>query len=720
MEGARTLLTGPDAVESQGASNHPVDRSGPADSCGWVPHWREASDFLHIVKAYPPELKAWRTRMVERVLEDRDLFPGVARGTSVQGARGLVDEAAAYLREISRMLAVLYGTPRLGNKDDPVDELVYIILSRKTREDAYQTVFEQLKKEFRDWDELLASPRKKVERLVRPGGLPVRKADSLFGALGMLKARFGSCTLDPLREWSDEEAEEFLCSLPEISRKSAYCVMMYSLGRAVLPVDTHVGRVLSRLGPFRELGLDLEGLDHKQLQAVLADLIPPNLRYSLHVNLVEHGREVCKAPNPDCDRCELKKFCKTYRGRAVSEAAASSAPTVVDLFCGAGGLSHGFSRAGFRTLAAFDKDAIALKTYRLNHPEVPENRVLCRDLGTLRKGEFRRLAGTKVDVLLAAPPCQGFSHAGFRSKTTKTNYDVTADDRNYLFKHVIAAAKELKPRLVLMENVPGMQSARNEKATFLEHAAAMLRKAGFRTAIWRLNASAHGVAQERIRYFLVASASDVLPCQPEEEYQDTLRRSYDVDALPPVGVMDAIFDLPRRAACTGAVVDVREPPDPASDHRFRRYLAKFRLLTRGRLLFNHAARYNNERDLELYSLLQPGEDSVHFLEKHGRKGKELMRYRADVFDDKYARLRPDRPSKTIVSHLAKDGNGYVHPTQVRSITVREAARLQSFPDDYVFCGAPKDQWIQVGNAVPPVLAEAIARTFLTVLGSDRK
>ena len=113
------------------------------------------------------------------------------------------------------------------------------------------------------------------------------------------------------------------------------------------------------------------------------------------------------------------------------------------------------------------------------------------------------------------------------------------------------------------------------------------------------------------------------------------------------------------------------------------------------------------------AMLRPGEDSIHFLEQHGRA--DLMRYRKDVFDDKYARLRGDRPSKTIVAHLAKDGNGYIHPSQTRSLTIREAARLQSFPDDYVFCGSPSDQWVQIGNAVPPVLAESIATTFLKTL-----
>src|SRR4029450_4316312 len=139
---------------------------------------------------------------------------------------------------------------------------------------------------------------------------------------------------------------------------------------------------------------------------------------------------------------------------------------------------------------------------------------------------------------------------------------------------------------------------------------------------------------------------------------------------------------------------------------YRLYLPKCRMLRPSGILYNPPVRYHNPRDLELYSLLRPGEDSIHFLERHRRA--DLMRYRRDVFDDKYARLRGDRPSKTIVAHLAKDGNGYVHPKQVRSISIREAARLQSFRDDYAFCGSPSDQWTQLGNAVPPLLAEKIA------------
>ena len=190
------------------------------------------------------------------------------------------------------------------------------------------------------------------------------------------------------------------------------------------------------------------------------------------------------------------------------------------------------------------------------------------------------------------------------------------------------------------------------------------------------------------------------------------------EAAALVTLEEAVFDLPPRDAGTGTAVDRFERDRDVDVSRARRFLLKHRLLADSSILYNHYVRYHNERDLELYRLLRPGEDSVHMIERHGRE--DLMRYRRDVFDDKYHKLRPDRPSKTIVAHLAKDGNGYVHPYQDRSITVREAARLQSFHDGYVFCGAPSDQWVQVGNAVPPLLAEAIARTMLPLLRQPRR
>jgi DNA (cytosine-5)-methyltransferase 1 len=680
----------------------------PFDPSGWRAHPSERRDFNHRIRFFPPEVAAWRRELLRHVEEHPERFPHAVRDREQLTAQ--VDEGISYLREVARILAAMYGSPNLGNKADPTDELVYILLARHTREGAYQEAFEALKRRFPTWDELPDAPPAEVERLVYSGGLSGKKTVALYAALGKLRETFGRCSLDPARDWTDERLEQFLCELPEVQKKSAYCIMMYSFGRAVFPADTHVGRVLSRLGPYRELGLDLQGLDHKKLQRILTGLIPPPLRYSLHVNLVEHGRAVCRAPKPLCESCELRPFCRYFRQRESSRVMATDRPTVVDLFCGAGGSSEGFVRAGFKVMSALDLDEMAIRTYRLNHPGVPDDRVICHDIQTLPKGLLRKLAGRNLDVLVGSPPCQGFSSAGFRSKKTRTGYRPEDDERNHLWEWMVATALELKPKLFLMENVPGMQSVKREDMSFLEAVARRLEKGGgYRTEVWRLNAAAFGVPQERMRCFLVASRLPLMPARPAQEYQDLHKPDLDLDALPAIGLGEAIFDLPPRSAGTGVAVEAAATAAPATDPRFRRYLSKFGILRPSRVLYQHTVRYHNPRDLELYALLRPGEDSIHVLEQHGRG--DLMRYRRDVFDDKYARLRADRPCKTIVAHLAKDGNGYIHPTQVRSLSFRESARVQSFHDGYLFCGSPSDQWVQLGNAVPPVLAEAIARSF---------
>jgi DNA (cytosine-5)-methyltransferase 1 len=531
------------------------------------------------------------------------------------------------------------------------------------------------------------------------------------------RARFRGVSARDSVETIRTKLDDGISHLREVSRHLSilYGSKHPATTSAERSIGPEVDRILCRVGIYRELGLSFEGLATSERRRLLRELIPPNLLKPLERDLAAHGRAVCRAKETSCGDCEIRNFCSAYREeqcRTIEQR--NDLPTAVDLFSGAGGLSEGLTRAGFRVLLALDSDPLAIRTYRLNHPAVPDHRILCRDVQTLRQGEIRRLLSReRIDLLAGAPPCQGFSHAGFRSKVTRTGYRLGRDERNFLFEYMVTAALELRPRMFLMENVPGMQSARKEKLSFLEAAAHMLEeRGGFRTAIWRLNASGQGVPQDRLRYFLVGSATGELPIPPLEEYQDH-RQDFDVDALPPVTLQEAIFDLPPRAAGEGLAVEPRGHGAATNDPRARRYLTKFRLLSASRLVFNHTVRYHNPRDLELYSLLRPGEDSIHVLERHRRA--DLMRYRRDVFDDKYARLRGDRPSKTIVAHLAKDGNGYVHPTQVRSISIREAARLQSFRDDYAFCGSPSDQWTQVGNAVPPVLAERIAGSFLQVL-----
>ncbi len=597
---------GRDAAQELAPGEIPLERDVQPEwqavhgnSLDWPVDARERGDFLHRARIFPDSVREWRDRLVALARANPQVFPALPRGATIDYVRGRIDEVIAFLRELSRLMHLVHGSPN-----------------------------------------------------------------------------------------------------PE-----------------VFPIDVDIGLVLSRLGPFHDLGLDLERLDPQQ---VLADLVPPPLRANLHANLVAHGRAFCRSSQPNCSPCPIRKFCRHHRRERVAQVEASGAPTVIDLFAGAGGLSTGFHRAGFHIVAAADMDEVALKTYRLNHPDVPDDQVLAVDIRQLKAVTLRRfLRRRRLDVLVGAPPCQGFSMAGFRSKVALTGYRVDEDERNYLFEYLVGLALELKPRLFLMENVPGMEFARRENLSFLEAARALLEKKGkYRTTVWRLNAAAFGVPQERNRCFLVAALDHPLPPPPPEEYQNVRRPDYDVDALPPISLREAVFDLPPINAGTGYGVDRWSRTIPATDARNRRYLTKFRLLSDSPLIFNHASRYNNERDLELYALLRPGEDSVHAVERHGRA--DLMRYRKDVFDDKYARLRGERPSKTIVAHLAKDGNGYIHPEQVRSITPREAARLQSFDDSYAFCGSPSDQWVQIGNAVPPVLGEAIARSFMQVLERGSK
>lgn len=213
------------------------------------------------------------------------------------------------LLEINQRLEDEYGTPDLGNKSDPVDELVYIILSRRTRESAYQAGFAALRERFSSWDEARAAPVEQIEALIRPTGLGRKKAKSIQQALSMLSERFGVCTLEPTAPWSDDEVKTLLCSLPEVGPKSAACVMMWSLGRAAFPVDTHVGRVLERVGIWSELGVSLQGAGHKAKQSILTDLVPPTIRRPLHVNALVHGRAVCRPKRPFCERCRIAPLC---------------------------------------------------------------------------------------------------------------------------------------------------------------------------------------------------------------------------------------------------------------------------------------------------------------------------------------------------------------------------------------------------------------------------
>ena len=212
------------------------------------------------------------------------------------------------IRSICAALKRRYGTSRLGNPRDPLDDLIYIILSTRTRHSSFGATYRTLKTTFSSWDKLRPKHRSRLERILAPGGLGGLKAGQILEILSILRKTYGRTTLAPLSKMSDSEAELFLTSLPGVGFKVAKCVMMYTLGRRVLPVDIHVHRIAKRIGFQTKKRPDTS-------QQLIEELVPPELRYGFHVNAIAHGRAICLSQRPRCELCVISRWCAYYRRR---------------------------------------------------------------------------------------------------------------------------------------------------------------------------------------------------------------------------------------------------------------------------------------------------------------------------------------------------------------------------------------------------------------------
>lgn len=234
-----------------------------------------------------------------------------ARKRSQLSTLGLARRAALRRKahRVAERLHVVYGSPHHGNKPDPVDEIVFILLSQMTTHHSFNRVFERLKREVRAWGRLPGTPMPRLKELIKDAGLSGQKAPRLKLVMRRLERDFGRVTLAPLHDMETPEAQAYLESLPGIGTKSAKCVLMYSFGREVLPVDTHVWRVARRIGlvgdnvPYARV--------HEELEAAVA----PGDRFSVHVNAIVHGRRVCLPRWPRCPQCPIARSCEWYRGQ---------------------------------------------------------------------------------------------------------------------------------------------------------------------------------------------------------------------------------------------------------------------------------------------------------------------------------------------------------------------------------------------------------------------
>lgn len=365
-------------------------------------------------------------------------------------------------------------------------------------------------------------------------------------------------------------------------------------------------------------------------------------------------------------------------------------PWGVDLFSGCGGLGLGLERAGIHVVAAADSDAAALETYAANLASL----TWCGDLADPQSLlQFLAARGvSEVDVVAGGPPCQPFSRAGSsKIRSLVANGSRSAvDERVDLWRSFTAIIDSLSPRAVLLENVPDM--ATWDDGSVLLDMLQSLRERGFVPEARVLQAERYGVPQHRQRLFVVARRSGVF--------------TWPVESKTHVELKAAIADLPR---IPGGQRELVLPYDgPRS---------KFQIAARfgvsddeASVIYDHVTRAVRQDDAEAFELLEPGQTYRDLPER-------LKRYRDDIFDDKYKRLAWNAVSRSITAHIARDGYWYIHPDQPRTLSMREAARIQTFPDTFRFCGYPSVQLRQIGNAVPPALGEAVAKSLLRALDS---
>jgi DNA (cytosine-5)-methyltransferase 1 len=403
----------------------------------------------------------------------------------------------------------------------------------------------------------------------------------------------------------------------------------------------------------------------------------------------------------------------------------------LDLFCGCGGFSLGLKRAGLNCVAAIDVDPEAVATFKANFPKV--SHALERDLTTFAPEELRRIIGDKtIDIIVGGPPCQGFSKVRMVDGSNHGDR-LVEDPRRLLYKNYLHYVEFFKPTIFIMENVPGIRSAAGGE--FFISVQEEARKLGYRVHATPVCAWHYGVPQKRERQLIIGTSCE-LPIFSINQYASPTHGEPDdaVNGRRPkqqrsgrgrprkldkiVTVWEAIGDLPPVRAGQGAhemAYDVRRRRSHLKKFG-KRYLDHVLEAHRTKSLTAHVARPHNARDLRDFARLKAGETSGAAI---ARGVTMEFPYDRNNFKDRYTRQRRNGLCSTIVAHLSKDGLMFIHPTQKRSLTVREAARIQSFPDWFDFPEARTTAFRLIGNAVPPTLAKAIGRGLKRYLSASR-
>jgi DNA (cytosine-5)-methyltransferase 1 len=377
----------------------------------------------------------------------------------------------------------------------------------------------------------------------------------------------------------------------------------------------------------------------------------------------------------------------------------------IDLFCGAGGLSLGFERAGFKCVGAIDISKACINTHKLNFPDCVS---INTDISKINPREFSKEIGNKkIDLVIGGPPCPTFStigHAKIKSIKGKNNLNFTLfdDDRNFLFKNYFSYIEHFKPNFFIMENVPNFIT--KYQGSIFNQTKAKIEKLGYKILNEDnlvFNAADYGVPQTRKRMIIIGTKIKNFNFKlPKIDFfsDDNLfskKNKYRT-------VKDAIEDLPK-------ITDNWRIDE--CDYSIFKNLNSFQKLMRKKTngkVKNNICRMTNDRAKKVFKEMKQGSKYMDL----PKKIRNILPFREDIFADRLKRLVNSKPSWTVIAHIGMDGYMYIHPTETRTLSVREAARLQSFPDDFIFLGTQMETYHQVGNAVPVLLSEAIARSLV--------
>ena len=390
------------------------------------------------------------------------------------------------------------------------------------------------------------------------------------------------------------------------------------------------------------------------------------------------------------DRAE-SSFCKN---RTIE----NTGLNVIDLFCGAGGSSSGFRLAGFNIVGALDVNVAAAKTHELNFPECT---TIVSDITILPPGDFSERIGNKcVDIVIGSPPCQTFSSLS-QGKIKSLGKDIKLDIRNYFYKNYLDYVTYFKPKVFLMENVPGFQTKYKGEIfnDLLKYIDEQLPEYNVQYKV--LDAKEFSVPQSRRRLFV---------CGYLKEYDfvfPTSNIGFCSQNRTQVSVAEAFSDLPH------ITDDWRLDAVPYAASAANPYQEMMR--TNLTIATNNICRVSNPKAKELFDKLLPGQRYIDLSEEQQSEIYLFDSFNSSVIMGRCHRLPLDECAWTVIAHIGMDGYEYIHPTECRTIYVREAARLQSFTDDFVFVGNMREQYVQIGNAVPPLLSYAIAEQIKKAL-----